>query len=187
MDRPRRYWRDAVAQSGQSEKPPITTSAQTQPTPAERVRAIRIPGRNQSGAGEQGGRIRFLQRDREGGGGFHSGGTLPSRTLIGIIGGVLLLIALLVFALNQGGEDTDDDGNLTPTQTVESVLNPADEADGPDAGAPSTPGGGEDADESATEPASEDASESTGENDQPQPGGDNQLDPPDDPSETPAA
>lgn len=106
--------------------------------------------------------------------------------MIGIIGGVLLLTALLVFALIQGGDDTDDDGNLTPTQTVESVLNPGGEADGPDASAPSTPGGGEDADGSTTEPASADASESTEENDQPQPGGDNQLDPPDDPTETPA-
>lgn len=128
-----------------------------------------------------------MPRDRGGEGGLLSGGTLPSRTLLGILGGVLLLLLLLVFALNQGGDDTSDDGNLTPTSTVESVLNPAEGSDGTDADAPSTPESGEATEAGATEPPSDEAPEPTEDDDQPRQGGDNQLNPPDDPTETPAA
>ncbi len=186
-DRPRRYWRDAVAQPGESETPGSATSERVQPTSTEGVRGNRIPRRNQGSNAGEGGRIRFMPRDRGDDGGFFSGGTLPSRTLLGILGGALLLLSLLVFALSQGGDDTGDDGNLTPTPTNESVLNPADEPDGTDDDAPSTPGSGATTEAGATEPPSDEAPEPTEDDDQPRPGGDNQLDPQDDPTETPAA
>lgn len=177
-DRPRRYWRDAVAQSGEAATPRTATSERTQASSAAPARGIRIPGRDREG----GGGIRFMPRDREGRGGFLPGGTLPSRTLLGILGGVILLISLLVFALNQGGEDAGDD-SLTPTSTVQSVLNPA---EGTDAGAPSSPGSGEST-EPATEPPANAAPQATEDGNRPRQGGDNQLSPPDDATETPAA
>jgi len=108
--------------------------------------------------------------------------------LLGIIGGVIVLISLLVFALNQNGGDSTNNAGLTPTSSVESVLNPV---DGADNGGASTPGTdqpappGDDAaapDTGETEPASENPPEPTDEADEPRRGGDNQRNRP---TETP--
>lgn len=126
-----------------------------------------------------------MPRERSGDSGVLSGVNLPSRTLIGILGGVLVLLLLLGFALSQGGDDTGDDDGLTPTPTNESVLNPANPPDGTDLDVPSPPAGGEATEAGATEPAAEEVPEPTEADDQPRPGGDNQLDSQDDPTETP--
>lgn len=179
-DRPRRYWRDAVAQTDEVESPRAPTFERTRTSSASGSREGQVPRRDREG----GGGIRFMPRDREGRGGFLTGGTLPSRTLLGILGGVILLLSLLVFALNQRGNDAGDD-SLTPTSTVQSVLNPA---DGTDAGAPSTPGRGSgESTETATEPPANAPPQATEDDNQPRQGGDNQLSPPDDATETPAA
>ena len=181
-DRPRRYWRDAVAQSDEVETPRTATSGRTQASSAADSRQIRMPRRDRQGDGGNGGGIRFTPRDRGGRGGFLSGGTLPSRTLLGILGGVFLLLALLAFALNQRGDDAGDD-SPTPTSTVQSVFNPA---DGTDAGAASTPASGSgEPTAPATESPADSGPEATEDDSQPRQGGDNQLAPPDDSTETP--
>lgn len=186
-DRPRRYWRDALAQAGEAETPGTATSLRTEPTSGQGARGIRTPRRDQGGDGGKGGGVVFIPRNRRGMGGFLSGGTLPSRTLLSILGGVLVLLLLLVFALNQGDDDTSDDGSLTPTSTVQSVFNPADGPDGTDTGAPTTPASGEPTEPVATQTPADAAPGSTEDDGRPRQGGDNQLSPPDDSTETPAA
>lgn len=173
-ERPRRYWRDAVAQSPGGEENVTAasprTSADTPPAP----RGIRLARRDET----------------EAGGGILSGGAIPSRTLLGIIGGVIVLISLLVFALNQNGGNSTNNAGLTPTSSVESVLNPV---DGTDTGASSTPGTDETAppdddtvvpDSDVTDPTSEDPPEPTDEAEEPRRGGDNQRDRPTETPET---
>jgi hypothetical protein len=141
----------------------------------------------------------LARRDRAGesaaGGGILSGGNYPSRTLLGVVGGAILLLLLLLFALNQIGNDNGDDA-LTPTSTVESVFDRDDGLEGPDAEAPATPGSGDATEpgdnaaateEDVTEPASGETPEGSEPGDRPRPGGDNQLDAPEDATETPEA
>lgn len=180
-ERPRRYWRDAVAQSRGEEDADAGSSTPAQPASTPGGRGIRLPRRNQGGDGGAGRGIRFIPRDRDGDGGFLSGVTLPSRTLLGIIGGVLVLLVLLGFALSRIGNDTSDDGNVTPTATVQSVFDPGNDRE------PSTPGGDTAPASSATEPPASETAEPTASDERPRQGGDNQLDPRDDPTETPAA
>ncbi len=173
-ERPRRYWRDAVAQS-----------------PGQDERAAAASPRVPAGSTPPPRGVRLAPRDAgETGGGILSGGAIPSRTLLGIIGGVIVLISLLVFALNQNGGDSTNNAGLTPTSAVESVLNPV---DGGDPGVPSTPGTdglappNDDTvapDSDRTEPASGDPPEPTDEGVEPRRGGDNQRDLP---TETPEA
>lgn len=196
-DRPRRYWRDSLAGSSGVGEGARGSSEDSEPASTGGSRGIRVTRRGQGDdGGDGGGRIRFERRNQGDGdgGGFIPGVNLPTRTLLGIIGGALLLLLSLVFILNQAGDDTNDDGDVTPTSTVESVLNPVDGLERTDADTPSTPGSGDatqpggnrDANGSdATEPTSEETSGSTEEDEEPRRGGDNQLDPSNDATETP--
>lgn len=175
-ERPRRYWRDAVAESPGEEKRSESASPRVSAGSVPPPRGIRLAPRDEG----------------ETGGGILSGGAIPSRTLLGIVGGVIVLVSLLVFALNQnqnGGDSTNNAG-LTPTPAVESVLNPV---DGAEPGAPSTPSSDGAAppdddtvapDSEGMEPAAEDPPEPTDEAAEPRRGGDNQRDLP---TETPEA
>lgn len=173
-ERPRRYWRDAVAQSPAGEEGVTAASPGVPADSPSPPRGIRLARRDEA----------------EAGGGILSGGAIPFRTLLGIIGGVIVLVSLLVFALNQNGGDSTNNAGLTPTSSVESVLNPV---DGTGAGAPSTPGTDEtappsgdtvDPDRDVTDPASDDLPAPTDEAGEPRRGGDNQRDLPTETPET---
>ncbi len=174
-ERSRRYWRDAAPPPGDvEERPAAPVRQEPARTTATSSRSIRLAGR------EQGSNDRPL-------GGLLSGVNLPSRTLLGIIGGVVVLLLLLVFALSQLGGDGNGD-YPGPTATVQSVFDRVNGLGG-------TPGGegAEDPanttgapNDAATEPAPGETPEST-EDAGPRRGGDNQLEPPDGGTETPAA
>lgn len=116
-----------------------------------------------------------------------SGGTVPTRTLLGIIGGVVVLLLLLGYALSRGGDDTNDDRDVTPTATVQSIFNPATGPNDADANVPSTPGSDPPTEASDTEPPSSESQDATEPDARPRPGGDNQLDLENDSTETPTA
>lgn len=156
-DRPRRYWRDSLERSagpgGLAASSTSTSRPSADGTPAEdRPRGIRLVGREVSGL---------------------SVANLSARAIIGILGGLLLLALLLIFALNQfGGDDGDDP---TPTSTAESVLGPVDGLPGADstpADDPAEPTSGPD----DTAPPADDEPTATDDEVEPRRGGDNQRD-----------
>ena len=124
-ERPRRYWRDSVASSASS----------------------RITGDPKSGESSSSGERFFaptrasLRQRGEGGRRFFSacwpGGWSSSRNLVGILIGTVLFLPLIVYVVNQGGDEENDDP--TPEPTTGSVIGMSDPSSGTEVTTTRTP------------------------------------------------